>query len=226
MAVLDDCERRALTDADRQLSDWQAALETAARQGALDAAHSARWRETAIELAGHVDRELPLDLDPAAANEIRSRLLKLLAVTPGEEEWPLDVADRVLMESEAIRHVLRDLLENALPVSRQSGAELIAQVEGWLPALTVRQHAELLGLSERGLQRRRGGDGASTSRMVVVAQLVSILRHAWTDEGVYAWFVRPRQELGDRAPIELLDDDGAQRMLLDVARAGRVQGAA
>lgn len=225
MPVLQEQERRALIDADHQLARLQAALDDAAQQGAFDDAHVDRWRGMARDVAARVDEELPLDIDPSAASEIRSRLVKMLTVEPSEQQRSLDVADRFLMQSEAIRHVLRDLLESSLPVQSQSSAELIAQIEAWLPSLAVRDLAELLGLSERSLQRRRGGDAASTSRMVVVAQLIAILRHAWTDEGVYAWFQRPRHELGGRAPIELLDDDGAQRDLVRAARGGRVQRA-
>jgi hypothetical protein len=70
----------------------------------------------------------------------------------------------------------------------------------------------------------RHGPGASSHRIQVVARVVAILRHAWTDQGVYAWFHRPRADLGGGPPIVLLDDPGNERALLIAARAGRVQG--
>ena len=44
-----------------------------------------------------------------------------------------------------------------------------------------------------------------------VARLVAILRHAWTDEGVVAWFYRPRKDLDARKPIELIDEPPTKR---------------
>jgi uncharacterized protein (DUF2384 family) len=82
-----------------------------------------------------------------------------------------------------------------------------------------------MGVSERQLQRRRHDGGLSTPRMQVLARLVAILRHAWTDQGVYAWFQRPRGDLAGAAPIVLLDDPANERALLIAARAGRIQGA-
>lgn len=136
-----------------------------------------------------------------------------------------DAADAYLMELEAIRHVLRDLLQEHQPESlRREGRELIGLLEDWLPHVPVAQLAELLGLSVRQLQRRRHEDAPSTSREQLVARLVAILRHAWTDEGVVAWFHRTRADLGGQAPIALLGDPAREPDLLIAARAGRVQG--
>jgi hypothetical protein len=45
-------------------------------------------------------------------------------------------------------------------------------------------------------RRRRDGGGVTSPRLEIVARLVAILRHAWTDRGVLAWFAKPRPELG------------------------------
>jgi len=119
---------------------------------------------------------------------------------------PLDVADRALVQAEAARHVMRDLLQEQPPARLRRADAVIELLEEWLPGLSVRQLAELLGFSDRQVQRRRHDAGASTPRMRLVARLAAILRHAWTDQGVYAWFHRQREELGGRAPVELLDN--------------------
>lgn len=97
-------------------------------------------------------------------------------------------------------------------------------LEAWLPSVGGADLAAMLGQSVRQVQRRRLADAPASSREQLVARLVAILRHSWTDAGVVAWFHRPRADLGGAAPLELLDDPDQERGLLTVARSGRVQG--
>jgi len=225
LPILDDQERAALLTADSELSDLQEALEAAASSNALDADFFERLERTAHEAAGRVNQNLPPQVDADARDEIRRRLIDLLTLQRTEGFEPLDLADRALVEAEAVRHIVRDLLQEQPPVAIRDGAAVIALLEDWLSTLTVRQVADLVGVSERQLQRRRREAGnSSTPRMQLVARLVAILRHAWTDQGVYAWFHRGRPEFDGVAPIELLDDPSNERALLLAARSGRVQG--
>jgi hypothetical protein len=60
--------------------------------------------------------------------------------------------------------------------------------------------------------------------MQTVGQLISILRHNWTEEGVVAWFHRPRWDLGGRSPLAVLSSENFDEdILLSAARAGRSQ---
>jgi hypothetical protein len=56
-----------------------------------------------------------------------------------------------------------------------------------------------------------------------VAALVAVLRHDWTEDGIVAWFNRPRRDLDGRAPIALLDDPNSEQALLSAARSSRSQ---
>jgi hypothetical protein len=223
MAVLEEVERQALKSVDESLKQIQRSLEEAARGGALDRQTIDRLGATAKKAAQRVNESLPPHLDDRAAAEIRNRLIAILTLDI-EETASLDVADRFLMEMEAVRHIVRDLLDEQPPVELRDAANLVTLLESWLPRVTVGQLSEILGLSERALQRRRHGEGEATHRMGLVARLVAILRHSWTDEGVAAWFHRPLTALGGARPIELLDDPGRERDLLLTARSGRVQG--
>lgn len=225
MPVLDEIDRRTLSRAGDDLAELQAALETAARQGALDKDLLERLERTAAGIAARLNQDLPVDLDPDSRDEIRRRLIDLLTLEPSEAGRPLDRADRALLEIEAVRHVVRDVLQEQPPVDLRRTGSVVELLDRWLPALSVARRGELLGLEVRQLQRARNSDRPSTHRMVTVARLVATLRHAWTDEGVEAWFRRGRPELAGRAPIELLDDPGAERELLGAARSGRTQGA-
>jgi AraC-like DNA-binding protein len=223
MPVLDDQERAALVEADSQISGLQQALEAAARSDALDTEMLRRLRVTAREAIHRLNQNLPPHLDADARDEIRRRLIDLLTL-PTEGVPLLGLADRALLEAEAVRHVVRDVLQEQPPAQLRDAQQVVTLLEQWLPDLTVRQVAELLGMSERQLQRRRHDGGASTHRMQLAARLIAVLRHGWTDQGVYAWFTRPRPDLGDAAPLELLDDPSSERALVLAARSGRVQG--
>lgn len=224
MAVLEEVERQALKSVDDSLKRIQQSLEEASRRGALDRQTIDRLGVTARTAAQRVNECLPAQLDDRAAAEIRSRLIAMLTLDI-DETSSLGVADRFLMEMEAVRHIVREVLDEQPPVELRDAANLVTLLESWLPRVTVAQLAKILGLSERALQRRRHGEGGeATHRMEVVARLVAILRHSWTDEGVAAWFHRPLSALGGARPIELLEDPGRERDLLLAARSGRVQG--
>lgn len=222
MAVFEEVERRTLKHVDEDLSELQRSLEEAAHSGALDREVLERLEATTQDLARRVNENLPPHLDPTSADEIRRRLVEVLTLKT-DEMRSLDVADHFLMEVEAVRHIIRDLLQEQPPIELRDAQKVVQLLEEWLPTLSVASLAELLGLSPRQLQRRRHDGGAATHRQQLIARLVAILRHGWTDQGVAAWFYRPRAELGDARPIDLLDEEH-ERELLNIARAGRVQG--
>lgn len=223
VAVLDYNERAALIEADSQLSALQEALETAAHSDALDPELFRRLAATARETIHRLNQNLPPHLDADARDEIRRRLIELLTL-PTNDLSLLDIADQALLEAEAVRHVVRDVLQEQPPAELRDAGAIVRLLEDWLPGLTVRQLAELLGMSERQLQRRRQVGGTSTARMQLVARLAAVLRHGWTDAGVYAWFKRQRPALDEQAPLDVIEDPAYERLLVVAARSGRVQG--
>jgi uncharacterized protein (DUF2384 family) len=224
MPVLDEHERAALVEADHELSEFQRALEMAAQNDALDIDVIARLKGTAEDAAQRLNAQLPPHIDPDARDEIRRRLIDMLTSRPESDDGLLRLADKILLEAEAVRHVMRDLLDEQPPVALREADKVIALLEEWLPDLTIKQLAELCGISDRQLQRRRQDGGQSGYRLQIVARLVAILRHAWSDQGVYAWFHREHPSLGGRKPIDLIDEPDHERALLLTARSGRVQG--
>lgn len=226
LPVLEEVERQALEDADESLLKFQRTMEEAAKSGALDPEQLLRFAKTIKEAAARVNDQLLPQVDPDHSSEISRRLITLLTMDTVELDV-LDAADSYLMELEAIRHVFRDMLQEHQPQAlRREARELIALLESWLPRAPVGKLAELLGLSIRQLQRKRHEDSPATSREQLVARLVAILRHGWTDEGVVAWFYRARPDLAGHRPVELLGDAANERDLLMAARSGRVQGGA
>lgn len=217
-------EQEALLDAEEALARFQRITEEAAATGALTEEGLDRFRSAARETAARVSSEVVPRIDAEAAREVLERLIVILTLDADHEQL-LYAADRCLNELEAIRQLLRDLLRQQPPEAlRRSACEVIALLESWLPTVPTRDLARLLGYSSRQLQRRRVEAAPASSREQLVARLIAILRHAWTDAGVVAWFDRARPELGGAVPLELLGDPAQERDLLRVARAGRVQG--
>ena len=109
-------------------------------------------------------------------------------------------------------------------------ARPVKELARWL-AETVdapqRDVAALLGVDLRRFQRwasaseRTRPEGEDARRLRAVARIVAQLRHAYTAAGVLAWFERPRPELGDRTPREMLDDPVRMPDLLLAAGATR-----
>jgi transcriptional regulator with XRE-family HTH domain len=227
--TLDDRQRTSLREADDRLARWQESLEQAAEQGAIDEEQRTRLRTTLHELVRSLNEGVAPLIDPEGASEIRDRLVRLMTLDPDGGQGPLDLADRALMEAEAIRHIVRDLLDGAPPAGLTTGSA-VAQIEAWLPRMGVGDLARLLGVDRRTIPRLRRGEAPPEARVVVLWRLVALLRHSWTDEGVVAWFDRPRQALDGRTPAQLLDrladEPELEWTLTDLARRGRTQRAA
>lgn len=217
-------DRRALESADEWIRDFQATVEESARAGTFGAEDLERLSKGLRETAVRVSSEVVPELDVDAANLINQRLISILSLDLDEADV-LDAGDQYLIDLEAIRHVLRDLMGEQQPEAlRRRAQEVIELLETWLPSISTADVAALLGTSIRQLQRRRHEVGPASSREQLVARLVGVLRYAWTDAGVIAWFHRPRVDLGGREPIEVLGEPGTERELLAAARSGRVQG--
>jgi hypothetical protein len=222
--VLEEVGRQALEGVDETLSQIQRSLEDAAQSGAIDRDLLERLEKTSRDAAARANDNLPPEIDAQAADEIRRRLLSIVT-RDFSDASSLDVADHILIEMEAVRHIIRDLLQEQPPVELRDAATLIALLEDWVPGISVGDLAALLGYSPRQLQRLRHELRPATHRAQLVARLISILRHAWTDQGVLSWFRRPRpDDLDGHAPVELLDDAMHEGDLIRAARAGRVQG--
>ncbi len=61
-----------------------------------------------------------------------------------------------------------------------------------------------------------------SSQFVLVVRLIALLRRAWTEEGVIAWFDRPRTALDGRGPIDLLDESDSEGVLLSLSLSRQV----
>jgi transcriptional regulator with XRE-family HTH domain len=223
-ATLEPAQRATLQQVEGDLAQWQRTVEDAAQQGASDPDLLDRMAETLRQVVVAANAGLVPPLDAETSNELRRRMLNLMTIDGDDGRPPLDVADEALMEAEAVRHIVRDVLDGR-PASGTTTKDQLAQLDSWLPRVSVTQMARLLGVDRRTVTRMRADDGPPSARLELVWRLVALLHRSWTDEGVVAWFERPRTELGGRTPLELLGDRGAEQDLTDLARRGRTQRA-
>jgi AraC-like DNA-binding protein len=226
-----DPEQQELADLERRISDAldeiREQLEAAAGEGEmpeLDPAYVERWVETAKRLSVQVSNDLPPQLEPEAVAEARKIIINLLDhLGHRDEERPLDTLDEVFVAAEAVRHIIRDALDEHIGVGDDDARRLVAYLKEALPRVTQADQARLAGISARHLQRLGKDGGTPPRQLVLAARLVKMLRYVWTPEGVVAWFHRERPELDGHAPIDLAGNPGFERALLRLARQGRAE---
>jgi len=210
---LEDLKERILKD-----------IEGAKESGALDSAYGERFEETFGRLVALNDDLHPEDFDPEALAEIRDIIIKWVREQDAlDKAGPLDRADAFLVRAEAIRHLIRDALDAHVGGVEDDPERVMVALREWLPHVSQVELAELAGVSTRTLLRWRQGTGQPTRRLQLVARLVAILRHGWSEEGVIAWFYRPRRDLNGKAPIDLLGDPAQEQAIGVAARQGRAQ---
>jgi AraC-like DNA-binding protein len=226
-----DPEQQELANLERLISDGLARIrddmEAATNDSQLpgvDPAYVERWVETARRLSVQVSNDLPPQLEPEAVAEIRKIIINLLdALERVDPARPLDAIDRFFIESEAVRHIIRDALDEHAGCREDEARPLVAYLQQALPRITQSDQARLAGVSTRHLQRLGKDGGTPPYQLVLAVRLVKLLRYVWNPEGVVAWFHRERTDLDGHAPIDLAGDPGFERTLVRLARQGRAQ---
>ena len=194
----------------------------------VDETFEARWREIADRIKELRHGLQPQDFDKEQVATLGGILLDMRdsidAVNAAPHFQNLEAFDALLVDLERIRHVVRDALDEYVAGSRQDVGLLIRDIDEWLSNTPRQAVAELAGVDRRTVTRWAGRSSPPTRRMQMVGQLISILRHNWTEEGIVAWFHRPRRDLGGRTPLAVLSSENFDEdMLLSAARAGRSQ---
>jgi hypothetical protein len=220
-------EHERLQRLEDAIEDWKRRLIDeipGAAAGGIDRAYQERFKQTVHRLVQLNDQLHPEDFDPEALAELRGLLLSMVGAAEGfDAERPLDSLDDFLVQAEALRHIVRDAIDGHVSGPEDDAQAVITRLQTWLPQMSQKQLAELVGRSPRTLQRWASTGGTPTRRLRLVGRLVALLRRGWTEDGVVAWFNRPRREFRGRAPIDLLDDVAYEPSLMIAARQGRAQ---
>lgn len=219
-------ERTKLEQFNEVVDRWQERVSRALEEVPIaDGDVWDRWAATVGQLAQAIDHAVPPSLDARDVAEIRGDLLAITqSVLAHDPKRPLDSYEQALLRLEAIRHVIRDALDQHLPGEHDARA-LLAGLEMALPRIGRRELARLLGTSERSLQRVLASRAVvePPRRLLLIARIVEVLRRSWTPEGVVAWMERPRPALGGASPLDAIDDPAREQDVLALARAGRAQ---
>lgn len=134
--------------------------------------------------------------------------------------------DQLRVALETLRQSLAAIAERE-PISDERSPKQIVQ---WLASRTEVSQArlaKLLGVSPRQLQRwlspseHAQPEGEDLRKVRVVARAVNQLRFALTPAGTVEWFEWSRSDLGDRRPLDLLDDPIEEPTLLKIAGSMR-----
>lgn len=167
------------------------------------------------------------DLDKAQLFEFHGALWEINRLLRGEEGAPsdLNVVDQLLIAIERVRHVVRDALDEHVVGLPTDAGLVVGELKKWLPKTSNETIARVIGVDRRTLARWTQERREPPRRLQLVAHLVAILRHNWTEEGIVAWFDRPRRGLDGKKPFALLEDPTAEERLLSEARGGRSQDA-
>jgi len=205
------------------LGEWQRSLQDSlgdtkslAGTGWLDLTKDTLRRIAELDDELHVG-----DFDPEWVAEFRGLLLDIVRATQTKE--PLDAYDKLLLNTEAIRHLLRDAVDGHVRGCEDNVGAMVEQLTQWLPRVSQAELAGLMGISTRQFQRWATSSAAPSRRAQLVARLIAVLRRSWTPEGVVAWFYRSRPSLDGQAPVDVLGDPAYERELLLAVRQGRAQ---
>lgn len=204
------------------LSSFGDALDEVAARPDIDASIEGRFEDVANRLRALKPEIEALDFDVAQSAALYSAMLDVdRAVHDDRQDY--DRFEQMLLGIERIRQVTRDALDEFVGGADADRRRLTRTISESLPGVRQADVAELLGVDPRTVRRWSDEPGRPEQRLVVVARLVGILRHAWTPAGVMAWFRRPRRDLGDTPPIDLLADPATERELISAARSSRNQ---
>lgn len=176
------------------------------------------------ELAAGVARETAMSrweaVDPYLALVVHRSVIRAGEAVRGGDRDELRVA------LESLRQAFAAIAENE-PVADERSPKEIARWLTETAEVPQSRLAELLGVSLRQFQRwvstteetRPGEDDAR--RLRAVARIVNQLRFALTPAGAIDWFGWQRDDLGGRAPVELLDEPGGLPELAALAGSMR-----
>jgi transcriptional regulator with XRE-family HTH domain len=144
-----------------------------------------------------------------------------------EDAEATDEDGRVRLAAMRMADVARRLDRRLEHAVLEDPDEAARYVFSQLDAIGATELARLLGVSTKTVGAWRSGRPVrqKVERVKLVAQLVAYLRYSMTQTGLVMWFGNEAGALGERSPLELLDEDvsAAWEPLVSYARGGRGQ---
>lgn len=192
----------------------------------LDAAARWEWYGKVEDAVLDLSSVLPQGTEDYDARKLFEFLVELRRAIAADEEGA-DAAGEVelarMRMGDVVHRIARRLEHDELDDPRVAADSIFAVLRG----VPVSDVARLLGVSTKTVGAWRAGKPVTRNafRVVVLAQLLTYLRASLTPVGLVMWFDAPRDQLGGRTPLEVLDDGaaGAREELVALARGLRGQ---
>ncbi len=221
-----DPQRRRLIEIDTEVeavkTAFEEALEEVTGHPEIDGSAHERLAEVGRRLADLKPQLEATDLSYEQRATLYSALVDVSTAMNADPD-DLDRFEAALIGIERVRHVVRDALDEFVGGVNADRRRLLQELGRSLPGVRQTDLAELLAVDPRTIRRWTSEPGEPEHRLQIVARLVAVLRNSWTPKGIIAWFQRSRRELDGKAPIDLLDEPGSERLLLSAARSSRNQ---
>jgi uncharacterized protein (DUF2384 family) len=212
----------------RELDEANRAL---AREAVAPAAVLALVTEICEGIADTSQEQLTREgVEPEAWIEIQRAALRAQRIALGGDEDARQQRRGLRLLIEELRFRLARLGEHEPVADERSAGEVVRWLDGVL-SLPQAAKARLCRVGERTYQRwvsetdpgQPAGD--DERRVRLLARLVSDLRYVLTAVGAAEWLQRPQPALGDRVPLDVLDEPDPAALsalfsLIASARAG------
>jgi hypothetical protein len=138
-----------------------------------------------------------------------------------------DKAGRVQLAAMRMADVARRMERRLEHSVLENPDEAARYVFGQLDSIGVTEVARLLGVSTKTVGAWKAGKPVKqkVERVKLIAQLVAYLRYSMTQTGLLMWFDNEADVLGERSPLQLLNENvrAAWEPLVSYARGGRGQ---
>lgn len=190
------------------------------------AAERASWyaslEDSVLDLSNALPRGTE-DYDARKLFEFLVGLRRAIDADPTAADAQGEVELATLKMRDVVRRIARRLEHDDLDDPRNAVDSILATLSG----VPVGDLARMLGVSTKTVGAWRAGRPVTRNvpRIVVLAQLLTYLRASMTPTGLVMWFDAPREQIGGRTPLALLDEGGApaREALVSLARGARGQ---
>lgn len=195
-------------------------------QGTLIVERRLAWHSSVVDAVLDLSNSMPEgieDYDVRKLLELVVELRRLLDADPDGCDADGEIELTIMRTADIARRLHRRLVHEQLD-DPQLAVKLI--LDG-LAQLPVSEIARLLGVSTKTVRSWQQGKPVhqNTTRVVLIAQIMTYIRSSLSAVGVEMWFDAERDQLSGKAPLQLIEEDPAKAYepLIDLARGSRAQ---
>lgn len=206
--------------------DGQSAPPIDEAQAAARVERRTDWYDDIEACVVGLSRTLPAGAEDYDVRKLFEFLLELRNAIERDPEGadPAGEVELAKMKmGDVVHRVGRRLMHEQLDDPRAAADYVFDALRG----VGVGDLARLLGVSTKTIYTWKAGGQVARGvrRVVTVAQILTYIRASMTPLGLVMWFDAPRDQLAERTPLQVLDEnvDRARPILIELARGARGQ---